>query len=161
MSDQARPETARAEKERRRMAAISGIEDEALLVQLQEIGYTSETIQLLHLVPLVAAIWAQGGVSPRERDLLLRAAALRGVTPDTPAYQQLERWLIEPPSDDVLAGSLRALHLIVGRSLPSVQDLAGRTIIDYCVALVRLTGGLHGLEPVVLRKDEGSGTKET
>jgi hypothetical protein len=145
MSEQG-PVSPQAEDERRRMGAALGIGDECFLVELQQLGYNPETIHLLHLVPLIAALWAESDVSLRERDLMLRAAELRGVTPDTGAYRQLESWLTERPSDEFLSGSLQALRAVVATLNPGAKEVANRTVVDYCVGIVRLTGGLYGVE---------------
>jgi hypothetical protein len=65
------------------------------------------------------------------------------------------RWLIERPSDDFFSGSLRAIRAVYGRVDPAAQEVASRTFLDYCAALVRLTGGLYGLDSKVSREEGG------
>jgi hypothetical protein len=149
-----RHDAARAEDERRRMGAAVGISDESLLGELQAIGYTPDTIQLLHLVPFIAVAWAEGGVSRAERDLILQAAALRGLVYDSPGHRQLESWLAEPPSERFLSGSFRAIRAIYAALSPPVQDRAGRTFLDYCTAVARATGGFYGLGPKMSRDEK-------
>src|SRR5262245_34324206 len=54
----------RDEATRRQLAERSGLADEEVLRDLQTLGYTPETVMLLHLVPLVQMAWAEGSVSP-------------------------------------------------------------------------------------------------
>lgn len=65
--------------ERDKLAESIGVADEAILATLQELGYTRDTVRLLHLVPLVQVAWASGSVTPREREMVLRLCEWRGV----------------------------------------------------------------------------------
>ena len=51
------------------------------------------------LAPLVQVARAEGKVTDRERDTVLRLAAARGVEAGSPAHTQLLKWLQERPSD--------------------------------------------------------------
>ncbi len=53
---------------RQRLAERAGIADDELLADLEALGYTVETVMLLHLVPLVQTAWAEGSIHKRERD---------------------------------------------------------------------------------------------
>jgi len=77
-------ERATAESERQRIGATTGVADAQLLQDLQDLGYTAETITLLHLMPLVQMAWAEGHVSMRERDLIIEAARARAASRRTP-----------------------------------------------------------------------------
>ena len=52
---------------RRNLAERTGVADDEVLRDLEALGYTSDTVMLLHLAPLVQVAWAEGGVSERER----------------------------------------------------------------------------------------------
>ncbi|HKC86196.1 MAG TPA: hypothetical protein VKG02_09500, partial [Blastocatellia bacterium] len=41
------------EADRQKMAEMMGVDDQEVIEALQDLGYTSETIPLLHIVPLV------------------------------------------------------------------------------------------------------------
>ena len=45
------------------MIAKTGLSDPELLRDLNELGFTPETVTLLPLVPIVQVAWAEGGVS--------------------------------------------------------------------------------------------------
>src|SRR5574342_691440 len=74
---------ATAETARQQLAEAIGIADEDVLQDLHELGYTRDTVSLLHLVPLVYVAWAEGSVSRAESALILEAARLRGVKEGT------------------------------------------------------------------------------
>ena len=47
-----------SESAQQQMAAATGIQDAEVIEALQELGYTPDTIMLLHLVPLIQVAWA-------------------------------------------------------------------------------------------------------
>lgn len=120
------------EEDRQKMAEIMGVNDQEVLEALQDLGYTSETIQLLHIVPLVEVAWAEGGVAEREREMIYRIAESRGIQPDTAAYEMLSRWLEEKPSGRFFENTLHAIGVVLAL-LPEEQRQASRQdLIAYC-----------------------------
>lgn len=146
-------DAARSEEERRRMGAALGISDETSLVELQKVGYSVDTIQLLHLVPFIAVAWAEGRVSHSERDLIMQAAGLRGVTYDSLAYRQLDSWLNGRPTDEFFSVSFRAIRAVFATLRPMAQEVASRTLLDYCTAVARATSESYGLGPKISRQE--------
>ena len=69
------------------------IDDPALLRRIMALGVTLDTGPAFLLAPLVQVAWAEGGVTDREREKVLRIAAERGVDTSSPAYTQLQAWL--------------------------------------------------------------------
>src|SRR6185503_6911896 len=69
----------RQEAARQLLAERAGDADQEILQDLEALGYTPETVMLLHLVPLLETAWAEGGVSDRERALISEAARARGI----------------------------------------------------------------------------------
>ena len=57
-------ERSSAARERKELAAETGIADDEILLLLQQLGYTRDTVSILHLVPLVQVAWASGSGSP-------------------------------------------------------------------------------------------------
>src|SRR6266576_3544215 len=96
----------RDEVARRSMAERTGILDQEVLQELSTLGYTPETVTLLHLVPLLQVAWAEGGVSDRERALIVEAARTRGIESASVADSQLALWLAERPSADFFEHTL-------------------------------------------------------
>ena len=62
------------------------IDDPALLRRIMALGVTLDTGAAFLLAPLVQVAWAEGGVTDREREKVLRIAAERGVDTSSPAY---------------------------------------------------------------------------
>jgi hypothetical protein len=134
-------ERAAAAAERADMAETSGVADDAVLQSLQDLGFTRETVTLLHLVPLIDVAWIDGGVTQRERDLIFEVAAARGVEDGGDAWRQLADWLERRPSADFFADSLRIVGVLArsGAEGPSADDLVG-----YCTRVAKASGGILG-----------------
>ena len=118
-----------------------GVEDDAVLASLHDLGFTRETVTLLHLVPLIQVAWIDGGISQRERDLIFEVAATRGVEDGSPAWRQLADWLEVRPSEDFFADSLRIVGVLAraGVEGPSADDLVG-----YSTRVAEASGGILG-----------------
>lgn len=133
------------EAERRDLAAATGIADEESLATLQDLGFTRDTVQLLHLAPLVYVAWVEGGVSRRERDLILEAARLRGIEEGSPAHSQLTGWLAHRPEDDFIEKTLGVIGVLV-ESLPEEQrEASKRDLFSYCERVAAASGGILGI----------------
>lgn len=136
---------AQMEAERQQMAEASGIADDEILTTLQELGYTRETVELLHLVPLVQVAWASGSVTLRERELVLKMAELRGVQKDGSTWQQLTKWLDVRPSEEFFQNTLRAINYLLW-ALPDRERILSRTsLISFCLRIATTSGGFLGM----------------
>lgn len=133
------------EAERRDLAAATGIADEEALTTLQDLGYTRDTVELLHLVPLVYVAWAEGGVSRRERDLILGAARLRGIAEGGTAHSQLTAWLDHRPEDDFFEKTLEVIGVIVGSLPEEEREASKRDLFSYCERVAAASGGILGI----------------
>ncbi len=133
------------EAERQHMAETIGVKDLELLEALQNLGYTEETVQLLHIVPLVQVAWSESGVADRERELIFKVAQTRGVGSGSAAGQQLTEWLNEKPSEQFFEDTLHAIR-VVFETLPADQrQAARRDLISYCSEIASVVeGGLLG-----------------
>jgi hypothetical protein len=136
---------AHQQTERQALAEVVGSADEEILATLQELGYTRDTVRLLHLLPLVQVAWASGSVTPREREMVLRLCEWRGVEKDSPTWAQLNNWLDERPSDEFFLTTLRIIrHLLEVQ--PPQERVAGRTdLISFCTRVAMASGGFLGL----------------
>jgi hypothetical protein len=139
---------AQADAAKQQLAEQAGVADEEILQDLQELGYTPETVALLYLVPLVQVAWAEGGVSDRERTLIVEAARARGIEADTSADAQLTQWLTTRPSEKLFEQTLRAIRAIL-ESRPAAEREASRAdLLTYSTAIAEASGGVLGLRSV-------------
>lgn len=143
MREKAAADTARAE-----LGAKTGVADAELLQALQELGYTSDTISLLHVVPLVQMTWADGSVSMRERDLIIEAARARGIETGSAADQMLQGWLTRRPSDELFSTTLRAIGAMLASRPDSERDASQKDLLSYLSSIASASGGVLGFGAV-------------
>jgi hypothetical protein len=137
-----------AENQQQQMAAATGLQDAEVLDALQELGYTPETVSLLHLVPLIQVAWASGDVSEKERELIVHAARSRGVAAGSVAEQQLNDWLAKKPSNSFFANTLRAIRIFI-EALPAGQRREARQdLLSYSRSIADASGGFLGFGAV-------------
>lgn len=132
------------EKARQQMEAATGIHDAEVIAALQELGFTPETVQLLHVVPLVQVAWAAGGIHEKERQMVLAAARQRGVAPGSPADLQLNEWLTKQPPPAFFDNTLRAIRIFIA-TLPAEQQAEARQdLVSYCTRIAEASRGFLG-----------------
>jgi hypothetical protein len=139
---------AAAEEQKRRLGEAAGVADEEVLRDLQELGYTPETVMMLYLVPVIQTAWAEGGVSPKERELIVKAARARGITEGTPCDQQLNMWLAIRPSNEVFEKSLRAIRTILQAQPESTRGDSEKDLLSLATAIAAASGGIVGFRTV-------------
>ena len=135
------------EAERAAMGKSLGVADEKILEDLQALGFTRDTVALLHLVPLVAVAWAEGGIDKRERQLIYEVAKLRGIEGGGggAASEQLDGWLNRRPSEEFFERSLRIIRAVL-KSLPQeAQQESRQSLVAYCTRIAAASGGILGL----------------
>ena len=139
---------AAAEDQRRRLGQETGVVDDDVLRDLQDLGYTPETVMLLHLVPLIQTAWAEGGVTQKERELIIKAARSRGITAGSPADQQLGLWLAQRPSDELFEKTLRAIRTILQAQPEDERAASEKDLLALASAIATASGGIVGFRAV-------------
>lgn len=134
---------AAAEQARRDMGAKTGLNDPDLIRELQELGFTPDTVSLLPLVPIVEVAWAEGGIAPEERKLLIELARGRGIEHGSPADRQLADWLDRRPSPEVFARATRLISAMLASDAP--PDLTAEDLVRHCESIAAASGGILGI----------------
>ena len=133
------------ESAQQQMVAATGIQDAEVIEALRELGYTPDTVMLLHLVPLIQVAWASGDVSEKERELIMHAARSRGVAMGSTAEAQLNEWLTKKPSEAFFANTLRAIRILI-EALPADQRRESRQdLLAYSRSIAQASGGFLGI----------------
>ncbi len=133
------------EAELQKMSEATGINDQETLEALQALGFTSDTVRLLHLVPLVEVAWVEGGVADRERQMIFKVAQSRGVEPASAAHQQLSQWLAEKPSERFFENTLHAIRVVLELLSAEQRAASRRDLIAYCSQIAEVVeGGILG-----------------
>jgi hypothetical protein len=137
-------QAAAVEQTRKDLQAKTGLQDPELLSDLQELGFTPETVALLPLVPVLQVAWAEGGVSATERKLVIDLARSRGIEPGTPADRQLTEWLDRQPAARVFDGATRLIRAMLDRP-DAASGVSADGLMKYCESIASASGGMFGI----------------
>jgi hypothetical protein len=136
------------ERARRGLAEELNVFDERVLAALEDLGFTRETLVLLHIVPLIQVAWSDGKISGAERKKIVEVAAARGIVPGTPAYAKLEQLLESRPAEEGFEACLRVIRAMF-TTLPEAQRRAVETDLPaFAAAVARASGGVLGVGAV-------------
>jgi len=143
----------------KRLAEKLQVEDPALLRTIIAQGVTQETGPAFLLAPLVQIAWAEGKVTPEERDVILKIARQRGIEDGSPAHAQLVEWLAKRPSDELFEASEMSIKLGLSVLPPTERDARIKEIVVQCRRVAAASGGsglarLLGLSHAVSQQEE-------
>jgi hypothetical protein len=140
----------------RHLAHVSGILDERVLKNLVKAGVRAETLVALTLIPLVEVAWADGAVSPEERQAVLKAAAENDIKPGTAAYGLLDQWLRDRP-DVRIIGSWKEYVRALAKAMPADAVAKLReAMIGRCRRVAEAAGGFLGLTGKVSKVEQAA-----
>ena len=137
-------QAAEAEHTRTGLTAKSGLHDPELIRDLQELGFTPDTLPVLPLVPIVQMAWAEGGITPAERTLLLKLARERGIAEGSPADQLLAVWMAQRPADAVFSRATRLIRAMLDTGTGS-ETMSADDVIKYAESIAAASGGILGI----------------
>jgi hypothetical protein len=138
-------QAAATEQARKDLGRKAGLEDPQLIQELQDLGFTPETVGLLPLVPVIQMAWAEGGITKAERELILRLARSRGIEDGSAADRQLTEWLTHQPSEAVFARATRLIRAMLDSTPGQTGDLSADDLVKYCEEIASASGGMLGI----------------
>jgi hypothetical protein len=118
------------------------VENPELLRRVIALGVTLDTGPAFLLAPLVQVAWAEGKVTDRERDTVLRLAAARGVEAGSPAHTQLLKWLQERPRDNLFDTAMEVIRGGLALLPPEEREQRVKRIVQACQEVAEASGGL-------------------
>ena len=136
------------DKARSELAARIRINEPGLIKDLQELGFTPETVKVLPLMPIVKLAWAEGGVSPAERKLLVSLARDRGIAEGSPADQLLSDWMARAPAPEIFSNAMRLIRAMLANAAPGTDMISADDILRYCELIAEASGGIFGIGKV-------------
>jgi hypothetical protein len=137
---------AAADQSRDEMSRQTGLQDPNVLTELQELGFTPDTVSLLPLVPVLELAWAEGGITPAERDLLVKLARSRGIAEGSPADRQLTQWMSSRPAGAVFERAGRLISAVLESGSREFHGgLTPEQLVAYCEQIASASGGIFGL----------------
>jgi hypothetical protein len=136
------------------LAEASGITDEDLLDQLQQLDIGAETLAALSLVPLIAVAWADGSIDLKERRAVLSAAEQKGIGTADPGYQLLERWLQQQPDPALLTAWMEYVSTLSQTLSEAALNALKEDLLGRARAVAEAAGGLLGLGNRVSKSEQ-------
>lgn len=135
-------------EEREKVAHVSGILDEHVLLDLIRVGVTAEALLAMRFVPMVAVAWSDDLVSADERAAILKSVEAENIAPGSPPYQLLRDWLEHRPDGTVIVAWKEYISELAGiMPAESLEKLRQRTE-SLCYQVARASGGLLGIGSV-------------
>ena len=131
------------EAQMKELSEASGNPNAEILQTLQELGYTRDTVALLHLVPLLHVSWVDGSVTPGEREMILEAAGLRGVKESSAGHKQLIDWLDNRPGEEFFEKTLRIIGDLL-ETTPDGEQGRGSGVLSDSIRIAGASGGILG-----------------
>ncbi len=142
------------EQERQELSEFFFVEDAEMLDDLQQLGYSRDTIFLLFLVPVIHVGWIDGQVTEQEREAILEIARQRGMEAGAPAEVMLLDWLNNRPSEEFFEKTLRLIRNILETRPPVVKNIREQTLAHYCNVVASASGGFMGFGRVSASQKE-------
>jgi hypothetical protein len=133
------------EERREMLRRVVAIQDEAFLNRLIALDIGPERAMVLRLTPLIFVAWADGSVSPRERDAILRAASEQGVTAEKLARQVLGDWLTRKPDPRILDQWKEYIGRIWNRFTTDEQMQLRANLLGATREVANAAGGILGI----------------
>ncbi len=125
------------------LAEGTGIDDAKLLDRLAAQGIDGETVEVLHLVPLIAVAWADGEIQPEEAALLRDAAQRRGLNPA--AMARFDAFLETAPRPALVDSALDFIRALLAASDDDTAEAAVEGMTDLALKVASAAGGVFGL----------------
>jgi hypothetical protein len=141
--DKVRSRAAKA-AERRALGEYHGVQDEEILKAFEEAGYDRETVQILHLVPIIQVAWVDGEISKAEREEILRIAAARNVVEGTPVHAKLLSLLETPPSQLFFERTMEIIQRLLELFPDEKRASLTSDVMTASLAVASASGGFLG-----------------
>ena len=140
-------QASQAEQSRRELGQRTGLADPALLKDLEDLGFTPETIALLPIVPVIQMAWAEGGITAAERTLIVDLARQRGIAHGSAADRQLEDWMNNRPAASVFTRATRLIRAMLD-SGQEAAIMSADEVVKHAESIAQASGGILGLARV-------------
>jgi hypothetical protein len=132
------------EAERRALGEHHGVEDQELLSAFEEAGYDRDTVQILHLVPILQVAWVDGEISAGERAEILKIAAARNVEEGSPVHGKLLAWLETPPSPEFFERTMKIVTRLFELFPEGKREELQSDVMSASLAVASASGGFLG-----------------
>jgi len=139
---------------RAQLIAATGFKDDELLDHLLDGGFQPASVAALALVPLVFVAWADGSVSPSERQAVMSTALQRGLENQPIAMKVVDGWLHAHPPQS-LWKLWKEYAMALRSTVPTaVAEKLTNEILRQCKAVAEASGGTLGFGKICKQEQE-------
>jgi hypothetical protein len=135
-------EKARLDEIADELAKVLQLENPELVRRVLDLGIARGTGAAFLLAPLVQVAWAEGKVTDKERETILRLAASRGIEKDSPSGALLLAWLETRPSDLLFATAIDVIKAGISHLTPTEREDRVQEYERACRDVSEASGGL-------------------
>ena len=122
-----------------------GIQDDALLDRLMDLGIQAESLAAMSLAPTVMMAWVDGNVDDKERAAIMSGARACGIEPDSTAGKLLQYWLEEEPDESFKQLWIDYTRAVCAKLQAGDQVNLRMKVMDRCRQVAEAAGGFLGL----------------
>ena len=116
------------------------VDNPELLERARALGINADNASAFLCMPLVQVAWAEGSVSRKEHDAVMRIAHERGVEDGTPGHAQLDEWLRIRPSDELFDTAIEVLKFGLDVFPPAEREERVQRLLDACHEVAAVSG---------------------
>jgi hypothetical protein len=116
------------------------VDNPELLARARSLGIDADTASAFLCMPLVQVAWAEGSVSRKERDVVMRIAHEQGVEDGSPGHAKLDEWLRERPSDAMFDTAIEVLKFGLDVFPPAEREERVKRLLDACHDVAAVSG---------------------
>jgi hypothetical protein len=98
--------------------------------------------------------WAEDGITPKERELVVKLARSRGIAEGSAADRQLHEWMARRPEAYVFARAGRLIGAMLAAGSPAGGALSADDLVKQCEAIAAASGGVFGLGKISAEERE-------
>lgn len=139
---------------RQRLSQRVGVADETLLQRIEAIGFSDESVPLLHVLPLLDVAWIEGTPSPAVAARITTAARDHGVDESSDADRRLQGWLGSRPSDVLFNEALHVISAMIQPWTVVQRERYVQKLLERCTEVAAASGGILGFGKISRRERE-------
>jgi hypothetical protein len=130
------------------LAKISGIQDDAVLGKLVELGIRPETIATMIGIPLIEVAWADGGMDNEERKKLFEYAEKAGMRKKGLDPRIMSVWLKKRPGPDLLDVWIKYMQTLSKQLNEAERKSLRDELMADARSIAKAAGGVLGFRAI-------------
>jgi hypothetical protein len=147
-------ESMEREELREQLIASTGFKDKELVDHLLDAGFAPATVAALVLVPAVFVAWADGSVTPNERQAVMSAALQRGLENQPMAMKMVDGWLHHHPPRSLWKLWKEYSMALRSTMKPELAEKLKNEILRQCKVVAEASGGTLGFGKISKQEQE-------